>query len=298
MANRMLQYLEANALAERFPGCVLSGFDIPEWELKGPSSSLGKRKWPRIDMPTVDNAWLLSQIADGHVQNLRITSAVGDINLLPSRDHANRQFDAAGQPFFATGSDDLVIHVRLEDIMHPGRHVDYGPLPIAWYKALIETTGLRPVFVGQLSDDLYSTALRRAFPDGVFLTGGSVLHDFQTIRNAVNVAIGVSTFSWLAAWLGARERVFMPLIGMLNPNQVPLINLIPLGDLRYRYFEFPVRHWRAGEDDVRDVIDGPRLGKEIGSARVTRLVTAAARANEPALDAWRQRFSARMPTSG
>jgi hypothetical protein len=192
----------------------------------------------------------------------------------------------------------LVIHVRLEDILVPGRHRGYGPLPLAWYRDLLTRTGLRPVFVGQFGGDRYSQALRRAFPDARILAGGSVLHDFQTIfqtiRNAHNVALGVSTFSWLAAWLGARERVFYPLLGILNPAQEPGINLTPADDPRYEFHLFPHRSWEADDAALDAVIDGPNEARVLSQAALATLLAQARDVAEPGLAAWRGRVDAAL----
>ncbi len=287
MANRMLQLLAADTLSQWGGDAPITGHHIPEWGLAGPPSLAGHRAAPKIDVSRVDAPWLRSLIANGLIERLKINTVVCDVALLPDRARANALFDAGDTPYFATGPQDLVIHVRLEDIMVPGRHASYGPLPIAWYRDVLTDTGLRPVFVGQFSTDAYSDALKAAFPHAVILEGGSVLHDFQTIRHAHNVAIGVSTFSWMAAWLGTSSRIFYPLLGMLNPEQEPGINLIPEGDARFRFYKFPHRLWRADAAALEDVIHGPSQAHKIDGAALTRLTDAARASYEPRLSEWR-----------
>ena len=64
--------------------------------------------------------------------------------------------------------DEIAIHVRTGDIV-AGGHRDYMPLPLAYYRRLIDETGYKPVFVGQVSGNFYTDALRRQFADARFI---------------------------------------------------------------------------------------------------------------------------------
>lgn len=294
----MLQFLVADRLAAGHPDCTVTGHDIAQWGLLGAPSSRGARSWPKIDTGRIDTGWLLAQIAAGRVDRLRITEAICDIDALPSRARANALFDPQGEAGAQTGPDEVVIHVRLEDILVPGRHRGYGPLPLAWYRDLVARTGLRPVFVGQLGDDRYSQALRAGFHDARILVGGSVLHDFQTIRNAHNVALGVSSFSWLAAWLGARGRIYYPLLGILHPTQSPDINLTPQDDPRYEFHLFPHRQWEADNAALAAVIDGPNEARILSQAALSALLVHSRALAAPALAQWRDRVAGVIAQAG
>ena len=52
----------------------------------------------------------------------------------------------------------------------------------------------------------------------------------------------ISTFAWMAAWLSNASTIFLPVYGLFNPNQFPDHDLLPLGDRRYRFYEFPIHH--------------------------------------------------------
>lgn len=289
-ANGMLQLLAVDVLLEGQEDWTVYGYNVPEFGLEGSKPPRGHRGWPKMNLFRYDVAWLRARIADGTFSRLRLARVVVDYNLLPDRAKANARFDLDSKPFHPTTKEDLVIHIRLGDIMTPGTHVGYGPLPIAWYKDIIEKTGLRPVFVGELGSDPYSDAIRRAFPDAVVLEGGSVLHDFNTLRNAHNVALGVSTFSWLAAWMGAKGRIFYPLLGLLNPQQYSDVNLTPLGDTRYEFHHFPIRKWRADADDIEAVISGPSQAKLVSQAEIKALVDEATQRWLPSDAAWKARM--------
>ena len=290
MANRMLQYLTAIGLSG--PETRISGYDIAEWGMAGPKPGGGHRAWPKVDVQRVDAQWLRGLLADGRLTRLKLTEAVCDVDLLPDRTTANAAFYAGDQDIHPLTDRDLLIHVRLEDIMVPGRHTGYGPLPLNWYQQIIDETGLHPVFIGQLGDDPYSDAIRARFPGATLLEGGTVLHDFQTLRAAPNVALGVSTFSWLAAWLGQADRVFYPLLGILNPSQAPGINLTPASDPRYEFWHFPPRQWMADGPAIEAVTQGPHGATRLEESQVATLLTNARAAADPAISEWRARVEA------
>jgi len=146
------------------------------------------------------------------------------------------------------GDEFLVAHVRLGDIAQ-GRHHNYSPLPISWYRHLAETTGRRLVFMGQLDDGYYCRSLRRHFPDAIFATPGAPHEDFNIIRASTHVAISVSTFAYLATWMSDRVRsIYMPIWGIFDPATRKDISLLPDGDARYSLYRFNFAKGDANAD--------------------------------------------------
>jgi len=67
--------------------------------------------------------------------------------------------------------------------------------------------------------------------------------DFETIRQSRNVVIGVSTYSWLAAWLSqSLDNIYLTVSGLFNPIQKPSVDLLPFGDPRFKFFLFPINY--------------------------------------------------------
>jgi hypothetical protein len=124
--------------------------------------------------------------------------------------------------------------VRAGDIVD-GTYGDSPLTPVEFYADLIDRTRLTPVFMGQTAPNAYTDRLRTRFNGAMFLDTLGPVGDFQLIRNSRNIVVGVSTFSWLAAWLSHADRVFMTVSGLFNPMQGKLVNLPPLGDPRYRF---------------------------------------------------------------
>jgi hypothetical protein len=173
----------------------------------------------------------------GAIRRYEIATYAQHIDNFPDRETAAALF-VAPEKFRGYDERHLVINIRGAEILS-GLAWHYPLVPINFYAGLIEQTGLRPVFMGQLGDDPYSAALRARFSDAVFLPSLGPLGDFETIRNSRHVVVSVSTFSWLAAWLSDADSVVLPLAGFFSPGQRPDIDLLPLDDARFRFFLMP-----------------------------------------------------------
>ena len=144
--------------------------------------------------------------------------------------------------------DEILISIRLGDIateyvFHP----DYYPLPISYYQRVISESGLKPIFVGQLTPCEYLLQLSQAFPEAEFLEP-DILSSFKMIREAKNKVIAVSSFAYLAAWSGREDTtVVMPIAGLFNPMQRPDVNLMPTDDPRFSYRYFAPARREDGE---------------------------------------------------
>lgn len=132
--------------------------------------------------------------------------------------------------------DELLIHIRGEDILS-GWHHHYFPMPFSFYENVIKTTGLRPVFMGQIEENDFSLALRKRFPDARYLPQRSVVEDFTTLRNAAHVVLSVSSYAWLATWLSETAKsIHLPVAGLFNPLNRETF-LLPVGDPRYVFYK-------------------------------------------------------------
>lgn len=255
VGNQMFQYMFARMLQARVPDARVVGYSMDMWSLRASACD-----------PLPDKTITVS---GGHWQDV-----AGLVDHLSGSDARAVDYGGYGQRLEYYGSpqemgalftppepidvpvfddDHLLINVRGNEILR-GIHGDYLPVPVSFYARLIADTGLHPVFMGQILNDFYSIALRNAFPDATFLPSMGPIRDFEMIRRAAHVAISVSSFSWLAAWLSQAKTIHVPVLGFLNPRQRPDINLLPADDCRYRFHKFPVRFWKASDDDMRFVL--------------------------------------------
>lgn len=234
MGNRMFQYMSALSIAAMVPSLKIRGYSLPEWGLETPLSGdrFHEIRLAGSNVPVRK----LARLYNEHRVRAVASSALGlrMSCLLPA--NAYRQtFSSSQSSIRGFDSEHLVINIRGAEILH-GVHPDYIPLPIPLIARVIEETNLRPVFVGQLGQDKYTDSLHRVFSDALFVSSSGPIRDFETVRRSKHILISVSTFSWLAAWLSNASTVHMPVLGLYDPVQRPDIDLLPIGDHRYRFY--------------------------------------------------------------
>lgn len=279
LGNQMIRYMNALAIGAQCDDLDLYAYDMPEWGLAKPL---------RVGFPfaplllrgqSCPFEFAVRLARAGLVNSMQLAAIRMDTNWLLPVEKAREVFVAATEADLA-GYDDghLVVNVRGGEILD-GKHKHYGPIPITYYDRLVEETGLTPVFMGQIGDDYYGSLLKSRYPGAIIHTSKGPMGDFQTIRNSKNIVVSISTFSWMAAWLSRADRIFMPLLGLFNPQQRPDVALTPLDDPRFIYDLFPVRNWRATPDRVAGLTtttDYRRIGRDelatlLGRARLTTL---------------------------
>lgn len=160
----------------------------------------------------------------------------------------------------------LVINIRLEDIATQNHviHPNYPVIPFSFHRYILQKTGLKPVFLGQLDDGLISTQLRKTFKDAIFVPSRGIIQDFECLRRSKNLSIAVSTFSFLTAFLSDKNtNVYVPLYGLYNHRDRPDLDYI-VNDPRFHYYEFPQINWKFTDQQIQNIIsNNNREYKEI-----------------------------------
>jgi hypothetical protein len=241
LGNRMIQFMVAKALAARVQNAVLAQIPLEEW-------GLGRPPWPHplprtaiVTEPTVDLAGLAAALNDDRLDCVDIRTYGQRIeNFLPP-DAYRPLFAGVDASTEGAGPNQLLCNVRQGDILN-AHHEDYVLIPLDFYAELIETTGLQPVFMGQLEESPYLAALKTRFPHARFIPSRGAIADFHFIRNSRNIVLSVSTFSWLAAWLSHADTIVMPVLGVLHPLQSRATNLLPINDPRFSFYLFPFHY--------------------------------------------------------
>lgn len=166
----------------------------------------------------------------------------------PSVDEARKYVESEDGSAIIGGSEsELVINIRGGEIL-TGNWPDYTLLPVAFYKFLCQKTGLKPVFCGQLDNNIYMERLREEFPDAKYIPSKGGFYDFHYMKNSAYIVPSISTFSWFAAWLSSAKKIFFPISGMFNPKQHSSSMMIPWDDARYEFYLFPVNYALRVED--------------------------------------------------
>jgi hypothetical protein len=256
LANRMFRYMFAEFLSRKAGGVKVTGFSLPEWGLVSSEQ----------EVPTGRG------IVTGRVHKVNINEIIeciksGKVDWVDVDCYAmRREYFYEWKEYFADTftaergqeirDDEIAIHIRSGDIVD-GLHADYTPLPLAFYHRVVFETGLKPVFVGQVTGNWYTDALRRQFPCARFVEGDR-LNDFQTMRGAKSTVIAVSSFSWLATFLSTEARqIHLPVAGLFNPKGRPDIDMLPIDDDRYHFHEFPAEKYVASDDQKAVLVSTP-----------------------------------------
>lgn len=241
LANQMIQYLVADRIQSLVPGSAIHGFNLPSWNLVDtmpfltplPSETHAGQFIPIENVAArLRSRDLASVVLAGYFQRH---------TYFPPLARCREIFRDNLHGVVGFGDDVLVINIRAGEILS-GEHHHYTLVPVDYYREIISTTGLKPVFMGQVDPGPYRTYLQAHFPDATFVNSRGPFEDFQIIRRSANIVLSVSTFSWLAAWLSNARKVFMPLTGFYNPFQNPEVDFLPLDDSRYVFHLFPINY--------------------------------------------------------
>lgn len=239
-ANLMMRVMVARKLSDHLPGLTVSNVDLPYWNISAPTVPM--REHERVCRLTheqhvpferiryLSEAGIVTRV-DWHGYGQRLEN-------FPDKATCRDIFRADASVGVELSDDCLLCPIRAGEILdaiHPG----YTVVPVEFYEEIVEETGLRPVFMGQLSDNSFVRKLRSRFPRAEYLPHNSAIEDFQTIRKARHVILPVSTFAWLAAWLSQAESIVLPVFGIFNPRLFSLHDLLPLAEAPYRFYQFP-----------------------------------------------------------
>ena len=242
LANKMIQFLAAWKLQRELGDAEVCNPNLPEWGLQkrevGPPSNAATLVVDRYSAMPFLTLYQLARA--GNYGRIIIDNYMQRMDCLPEWRSAAPLFSTA-DPSYEPHDDELLIHVRSGDLTLGIPH--YPLVPADFYERIIKISGLKPVFMGEIEQNLYCEQLRRRFPGATFLQKQSPVQDFQTLRKASHLVVAVSTFSWLAAWLSDAKQIYLPMLGFLNPMHFKGqrgIDLLPADDPRYRFFLFPL----------------------------------------------------------
>lgn len=251
--NQVFRFFFTKYLERLIPGTIVRGYNFPEFGLLSDTSVPAGRLLSTQNVHKVDVDGLLRQLPD--YDGILVECFAARLEYFQDRRDELCALFQTDAKAVRIAEHEIVFHIRAGDIMR-GVHGAYWPLPISYIRRIVHETVLDPVFVGEFGDDPYTRALRTAFPDARFISN-DWLTDFQTIRSASNIAMSVSTFSWLAAWMSdTAKTIHMPVLGLLNPKQRPMVDLIPRDDPRFVFHEFQTtREFRADPGQMAWLIE-------------------------------------------
>jgi SAM-dependent methyltransferase len=254
LGNRMLQYMAAIPIGSLLDKNTVYNCHLPEWGLQFNQDLHNKIKSSISETITIRDSEVTTTI---DAANIIIKSQKKNVILegffLRTELYFDRNFyqgifpDTHGTRHLDQhfSDNDLVINVRSGELR--GGIGWYPLMPIEFYRQLVSSTGLRPIFVGQIDESLYTDELKRNFPDAQMINSVSPVDDMNLLRQAKNIVISVSTFSWLAGWLSNAKKIFYPMLGFLHPTCLKRgahglggVDMLPIDDPRYIYYLFPI----------------------------------------------------------
>jgi len=192
LANQMIQFMIAKRLQKLVPDLAIHGYNMPLWRLSVTSPERLRIAGPELTGNLFDVRHVAGLMNAGWINSAHLTGFSLNMANFGSREECSELFRPATESGSGFGKDELVIHVRGEDIL-TGGHPDYGPLPVQFYARIVQQTGLRPVFLGQIQEGRYLDEIVRVFPGATIIPARDVLTDFQTMRKSKNIVLSLSS---------------------------------------------------------------------------------------------------------
>lgn len=252
LGNRMFQYMFASALRDLVSDAVVVNIQMPEFGIEIDDTPMPTNTLSLTFKHHTDILEIAHLLRSGVYEGFEFRAYAQRLQYYPDRDNFMALFPES--PLVSIGPDSLVINVRGAEVLGDV-HEDYGPVPVDFFSQVADDSGMTPVLVGQLGDDPYSEEIRRRFAGCTIVPSVSPEADFALIRSAHNVVFGVSTFSWLATWLSAHARtIHMPVAGVFDPGRRPDIDLLPVRDERYRFYDLPSEPWVASPSQLHAIV--------------------------------------------
>jgi hypothetical protein len=240
--NRVIFYMAALAIAGAVGGAKICGVGLPPWnipEIPPPDDIADTITLNRPE--DFDLAALAAATAGRPSFNIILNFHMQNIRQFLNVEYYRRIFPLLHLDVPVFDERHLLIHIRADDILDGSTHW-YPLMPVQFFRDVVNATGKLPVFMGELQDGPYIRHLRAAFPQAQFLPQQSLMRDFDMIRQAKNILLTPSTFSWVAAWLSNASNIHLPLNGFFNPAHMRHIDLLPEDDERFQFYLFPLNY--------------------------------------------------------
>ena len=248
MANQMIQRIAANTIATQLKNAVVLHPSYAPWDLKETQSYKVKSFLSRVEAKLRPKKVV---ILSGNVfKNIDIEHKIIILGgnglrleyLTPSRPFARKYFPKEFTcnccrpiPEELVLSRFNITHIRLSDIWNSNLKTSrsYFVLPISYYEKVYKISKKPFLLISESPTEeqqAYLQEIKLVAPGSIRLEDGCLIRDFQLLRNAENLTIATSTFSWLAAWLSeSNKELFIPKAGLFDSKSRPDIDLISSG---------------------------------------------------------------------
>jgi hypothetical protein len=277
LANRMIQLIYAKSISQKISNPKLVHSSFPEFNLPATkffhlvnitSKMIQKLRIPIILDLEVEN------VSESELQKRgKLFARLSGVKLIIHELEAGREW---AKEFFPN---DLVhsccrnieeyekiiqnyniVHIRLGDTIRDGkpRRADYHPLPISFYSSVAKESKRPFAFIFQdQSLEWYRELLLGTFRSSIEIPPGCIHRDFWLLRNAKEATIAISTFSYLATWMGDHlEKTWIPNGGFLDIKIRADIDLIPTETTPLRIIDINPPSIHGNDEDFKKYIEG------------------------------------------
>ena len=150
----------------------------------------------------------------------------------------------------------LVFHIRGGDIWQNNRlkpqkyiHPEYSALPASYFETILnESKGEAEFVVENSVPKWYLRILRKKLGIRISRSNSSAVEDLLKISKAQEVALGVSTFSWMGAFIGNPELVHIPKLGLFDRNRRPDLDFYN-PSWNVKIYAFEEHNWTGNAND-------------------------------------------------
>lgn len=284
VGNQLFQLVFANHLSNQFSHSTLIHFGIPEIGIRPhPEHSKYLKIIPDFKLTNVEERYSLSLKGRGYSSRAVIHVSALGMNkdmILQSNSFLESLLPAVSSRAKDTFlrfqlKDKVLCHIRGSDIWRgfpmSGQtrtlkhlllrtrtpvHPNYSALPLDFYAKIRQNTKKDLVFLIEKSSPWwYQKLIIKRFGKEAVLFSDTARHDFDLIRLCKDIALSISTFSWMAAFLGESRRIHFPIRGLFDPAERPDLELeIPNKELA-RY-HFSNHAWAGTLKDLHWIREG------------------------------------------
>lgn len=146
-----------------------------------------------------------------------------------SRSYLKNIFDMTENLSFENKSEMLRFHIRGGDLWQTPSykrsryiHPDYMGIPVSFYKSVLERTNIPAEFVIEKSvPTWYLRVLQSAVGIKLNRSKSTPVHDLLKLASSTQVGLGISTFSWMSAFIGEPHKVHLPVLGIFDIDRRP-----------------------------------------------------------------------------
>ena len=228
LGNNLFQFAFAKYLSDFYGGVPISNFEIPEIGLsESPDYKSHIAMWdgdhfsghhfPLTDFELNSHRRVIFTSAWGMRKEFFSDKRSYLLDFLPSNFLDTKEVE---------GRERVLCHIRGGDLWRSvfkrnDLHQDYFPLPVSFYKQIMERSGKPLHFLVERSTPYwYLRLLLSSLKGSTFQFSRDVFTDFRFLANANDLALSISTFSYMAGFLG-NGNIYMPIGGLFDPSIRP-----------------------------------------------------------------------------